>query len=61
MIATELGLTFVRDHKHWRCREHPELLMYPDGQFGIAGQTQRYKNAASALAARPRPDNDPST
>jgi hypothetical protein len=61
MIATELGLTFEREDDHWRCREHPELLMFPDGHFGIAGQPVRYVNAASALAARPRPDNDRAT
>ena len=61
MISTELGLTFERDGDHWRCKEHLELLMYSDGHFGIAGQSGRYKNAASALAARPRPDHDPST
>jgi hypothetical protein len=61
MIATELGLTFEREDKHWRCREHPELLMFSDGHFGIAGQPERYTNLARALAARPRPDRDPST
>ena len=61
MIATELGLTFVRDYRHWRCKEHPELLMFRDGQFGIAGQPERYTHAASALGARLRPDNDRAT
>ena len=61
MIATELGLAFEREDKHWRCKQHPELLMYPEGQFGIAGQSERYTNAASALSARPRPDNNPAT
>ena len=37
MICTELGLTFEREDSHWRCKEHPELLMFPDGRYGIAG------------------------
>jgi hypothetical protein len=61
MIATELSLNFVREDNHWRCKEHPELLMFPDGRDGIAGQPERYNAAASALAARPRADHDPST
>jgi hypothetical protein len=61
MICTELGLTFEREDKHWRCNEHPELLMFPDGHFGIEGQPGRYPDAATALAARPRPDHDPSS
>jgi hypothetical protein len=58
MISTELGLTFERDGDHWRCKEHPELLMYTDGQYGIDDQPERYNTAANALAARLRSDND---
>ena len=61
MISTELGLTFERDGDHWRGKEHPELLMFPDGRFGIAGKPERYTHAAQALATRPRPDTEPSS
>jgi hypothetical protein len=59
MIATEEGLTFKREHGHRRCQEHPELLMYSDGCFGIEGRPDRHTTAVSALATSAPPDADP--
>jgi hypothetical protein len=59
MITTEEGLTFKSERGHRRCQEHPELLMYSDGYFGIEGRTERHTSAANALATQAPPDGDP--
>jgi hypothetical protein len=42
MISTELGLTLERYGDHWRCKEHPRLLMDP-------GRAVRRRQSTGAL------------
>jgi hypothetical protein len=39
MIRTEYGLHFAKDGDHWRCMEHPDLLMLRGGRYRVGERT----------------------
>ena len=39
MIRTEYGLHFVKDGDHWRCMEHPELVMLRGRRYRVGERT----------------------
>jgi hypothetical protein len=39
MICTEQGLHFAKEGDHWRCVEHPDLVMLRGGRYQIKDAT----------------------
>jgi hypothetical protein len=56
VILTEFGLHFTREGDHWRCVEHPALVMLPGDRYEVEGREfDTLAEAAQTLRPAHRP------